>query len=119
MKKTVVIGASSRPERYAYKATVALRSKGIEVVPVGRRVGEIEQLQILTDFPPIDNVHTITLYVGPSHQAPWTEYIWSLNPKRIIFNPGTESLSLRNEAIDRGIEVIDACTLVMLAIDNY
>jgi uncharacterized protein len=119
MKKTVVIGASSRPERYAYKATVALMSKGIEVVPVGRRIGEIEKLQILTDFSPIDAVHTVTLYVGPSHQAPWADYIWSLKPQRIIFNPGTESETLRNEALEKGIEVIDACTLVMLAIDNY
>ncbi|MFT4678863.1 MAG: putative CoA-binding protein [Flavobacteriales bacterium] len=119
MKKTVVLGASVKPDRYAYKATVALMSREIEVVPVGRRTGVIQGVEILTDFPPIKDVDTVTLYIGPSHQGPWTDYIWSLQPKRIIFNPGTENPELRDEAIKRGIEVTDACTLVMLAIDNY
>ncbi len=119
MKKTVVLGASEKPDRYAYKATVALLSKGVEVVPVGRRRGEIHGVEILINFPSIDDVDTVTLYIGPSHQAPWIDYIWSLNPKRIIFNPGTENQDLRDEAMSKGIEVMDACTLVMLAIDNY
>ena len=97
----------------------ALRSKGVDVVPVGRRAGLIQGVDILTDFPPIKDVDTVTLYIGPDHQAPWIDYIWSLEPKRIIFNPGTENQDLRDEATKRGIEVLDACTLVMLAIDNY
>lgn len=119
MKKTVVLGASSKSDRYAYKATLALLSKGVDVVPVGRRSGQIEGMEILTGFPAIKDVDTVTLYIGPANQASWVDYIWSLNPKRIIFNPGTENSELRDEASEKGIEVMDACTLVMLAIDNY
>lgn len=119
MKKTVVIGASDNPERYAYKATVALRVHKHEVVPVGLRSGEINGIKILKDYPPIENVDTITLYVGPQNQKSWYNYIISLRPKRVIFNPGTENDELVALLNKHNIEAVEACTLVMLAIGNY
>lgn len=117
-KKTVVIGASPNSGRYAYMATQRLQAAGHEVVPVGLRTGKIGDIEILKDFPEIKDVDTVTLYVGPQHQDYWKDYIYSLNPKRVIFNPGTES-SFQKELQDKGIEVTEACTLVMLSVGNY
>jgi predicted CoA-binding protein len=118
-KRTVVIGASNNPERYAYKATLSLLAKGHEVFPVGIRNGKIGDLQISTERIIYENIDTVTLYVGPKNLPDWYDYILSLNPKRIIFNPGTENDALVVLANQKGIETIEACTLVMLSIGNY
>lgn len=118
-KKTVVIGASENPERYSYKATIALQKHNHEVIPVGLRLGKINGLEIKTDKPTIENVETVTLYVGPQNQEAWQDYIISLHPKRVIFNPGTENSAFEKMLSEKGIEPVEACTLVMLSIGNY
>jgi predicted CoA-binding protein len=117
--KTVVIGASPNPARYAFIATERLLSRGHEVLPVGLRKGLINDLAIITDRPSIEDVHTITLYVSARHQPDWQEYIFSLSPKRIILNPGTENPEFEQLANSKGIETIRGCTLVMLSIGTY
>ena len=118
-KKTVVIGASENPERYAYKATVMLKKFNHPVVPVGIKQGSIEGEVILTSLDPVTDVDTVTLYVGPANQAAWIDYVLSLHPKRIIFNPGTEGGPMLQAANDNGIEVVEACTLVLLSTGQY
>ena len=118
-KKTVVIGASDNPERYAYKATIALQDSGHEVIPVGIKDGEINGLKIIKGKPIIADVDTVTLYVGPKNQAEWFEYILSLKPKRVVFNPGTENPEFETLLQKNNIETEEACTLVMLSIGNY
>ena len=118
-KDTVVIGASPSEEKYGYKATVSLKRHGHKVYPVGIKAGKIEDLDIITERPLIQNVDTITLYVGPKNQDGWKDYIYSLKPKRIVFNPGTENETFEKELRAKGIETIEACTLVMLSIGNY
>lgn len=118
-KPTVVIGASNNTERYAYKASIALQKHNHPVFPVGIREGKINDLNVITNKNKIDNVDTITMYVGAANQPAWYDYIFSLEPKRIIFNPGAENSELKNMASDKGIECIEACTLVMLSIGNY
>jgi len=117
-KKTVVVGASDNPARYAFVATNRLKQAGHEVIPVGMRTGKIGDVEILKGFPEIKDVDTVTLYVGPKHQDYWKEYIYSLKPKRVIFNPGTES-GFQQELEQKGIEVEEACTLVLLSIGDY
>lgn len=119
MKKTVVIGASNKPYRYAYKATVALHNKNHEVIPVGLRGGEIDGIKIITDKPLISDVDTVTMYVGAERQPAWYDYILSLKPKRVIFNPGAENYEFEKTLRKNNIETIEACTLVMLSIGNY
>lgn len=119
MKKTLVAGASPNPQRYAYLAAERLLKHRHEVVLVGLRKGEINGLSIQTDYPAVAEVDTVTLYVGPAHQAVWMDYILGLHPKRIIFNPGTENPMFEKRARERGIETIEACTLVMLATGTY
>jgi len=118
-KLTVVIGASNNPERYAYKASIALQKHNHPVFPVGIREGKINDLDIITNKNKIDNVDTVTMYVGAANQPAWYDYIFSLEPKRIIFNPGAENPEFEKLASDKGIECVEACTLVMLSIGNY
>ena len=118
-KKTLVLGASPNPERYAYKAIFALKQKGHEVVPVGLREGVVSGIEIQKGTPMVEDIDTITLYVGPQHQPKFYDYLMKLKPKRIIFNPGTKNKELVDLAQKNNIETIDACTLVMLSVGNY
>ncbi|QHL86396.1 CoA-binding protein [Nibribacter ruber] len=119
MKKTVVIGASDNPSRFSYRAVHQLKNYGHEVVPVGIRKGEVAGLPISLDKPSVDEVDTVTMYVGPQNQPSWYDYILSLKPKRIIFNPGTENYEFEKKAQEQNIETLHACTLVMLSVGNY
>jgi predicted CoA-binding protein len=118
-KKTVVIGASPNPERYGFIATERLVNNGIETVPVGIKKGSIGALTIINTKPQISGVHTVTLYLNPKNQEEWYSYILSLNPKRIIFNPGTENPQFAELASNSGIETTEACTLVLLSTGQY
>lgn len=119
MRKTVVIGASPNPQRFAYRAVMSLNREGHEPIPVGLRSGDINGIPIHTDMPQIDDVDTVSLYVGPQNQLSWYEYIIGLNPKRIVFNPGTENRELEEMAREAGIKTEHGCTLVMLSVGTY
>ena len=115
----MVIGASPNPERYAHRAVQSLREKGFPVVAVGLRKGMIGDVEIQTDRPLFEDIDTVTLYVGPAHQEAWQDYILSLKPRRLIFNPGTENPELAQVAIENGIAVEQACTLVLISLGEY
>ncbi len=119
MKKTLILGASTNPERYAYWAAQALRQAGHEIVNVGIRKGEVAGVIILTEKIQVPDIDTVTLYVGEQNQAEWYDYILGLKPKRIVFNPGTENAELAHLAQEKGIETENACTLVLLATGQY
>lgn len=119
MKKTVVIGASTDNSRYAYKATRSLQNHKHEVIPVGINAGEINGIKIETEKKLIPDVDTVTMYVGPKNQPFWYNYILSLKPKRVIFNPGAENSEFKKLLQQNKIEVIEACTLVMLSTGQY
>jgi predicted CoA-binding protein len=119
MGKTVVIGASENPERYSNRAVKSLVQHNEPVVAIGLKTGKIGEVEILADFPKLDDVETVTLYVGPQNQPSWYDYILSLKPKRVIFNPGTENAEFEKMCTDAGIETIEACTLVMLSVGTY
>jgi predicted CoA-binding protein len=119
VKKTLVIGASPKPERYSNKAVRKLRQYGHPVVALAKREGMIDDTHIVTGLPELTDIDTVTLYVGKEHQPEYYNYIMNLHPKRLIFNPGTENAELENIAKDHGIEAIDACTLVLLSIGEY
>ncbi len=121
MKKssTLVLGATPNPQRYAYIATHRLLAKEQEVELVGIKQGEIAGIPIQQGQPPLDNIDTVTLYVGARHQPPYYDYLIGLQPRRIIFNPGTENAELMQLARENDIEPIVACTLVMLASGEY
>ena len=119
VKKTLVVGATPNPERYANKAVKALQSKNIDVVPLGIRTGRIKGLEIIKGKPVLENIHTVSLYVGPLAQQNYHDYIIALQPKRVIFNPGTEHSDFAKRCEQNHIEAVEACTLVMLATGQY
>jgi predicted CoA-binding protein len=121
MKKTLIVGASPNPDRYAYEAASQLRHYGHEFVLVGIKRGEVFGKPILDirTKPVIDQIDTITLYIRPEWQLQWEDYLLSLKPKRIIFNPGTENPEFRKKANAADIETEEACTLVMLRTGQY
>lgn len=117
--KTLVIGASENPERYSYKAIHQLVKAGYEVNAVGLKKGNVAGVEIEIGKPIFDNIDTITLYVGPANQPVFYDYILSLKPRRVIFNPGTENPELFKLLRENKIEVEIACTLVLLATGAY
>ena len=118
MKPTLVLGATPNPDRYAYKATVMLRDYGHDVILYGIKQGEIAGITIHNTAPQTE-VDTVTLYVGPQNQPPYYNYILSLKPRRVIFNPGTENTEFENLLKQHSIEPVIACTLVMLTTNQY
>lgn len=118
-KKTLVVGASTNPERYAYKAIVKLREQGIDVVAFGNRVGEVAGVQIEKQWNASWQVDTVTIYVGPANQEELIPQVIALNPKRVVFNPGTENPHFFSALNDAGIHFEAACTLVLLATNTY
>lgn len=117
--KTLVFGASLKPERYSHKATVLLQEYYVPTVAVGGRSGNIGGVQVHTGHPTFDDIHTITMYMGEKRAAEHIDYLISLEPQRIILNPGAENERLTQRASDVGIEVIEACTLVLLRTNQY
>jgi len=120
-KKTVVLGASPNESRYANFACHMLHNAGFEFVPVGIKRGEILGLPILDlrTKPEVPGIHTVTLYIGQGNQSEWYDYIFSLNPKRIIFNPGAENSELKSMVEKRGMEAAEACTLVLIRTGQF
>lgn len=119
MKKTLVLGASTNPTRVSYQAVHRLLRKGHEPVLVGIKKGDVAGIPIQHGQPELSDIDTITLYMNPRRQVDQYDYILGLQPKRIIFNPGTENPELIRLAREQGIEIDIACTLVMLATDQY
>lgn len=119
MKKTLIIGASNNPERYAYKAADRLLSHGHEIELLGLRPDIVFGKTIDTEQKKFENIDTVTLYIGPQRQPEYYDYIVSLNPKRVIFNPGTENDEFEQLLSTKGIIAEEACTLVLLGTGQY
>lgn len=118
-RTTLVLGASPEPSRYAHIAAQRLMGHGHPVVLVGKHKGAIGGEPIVPRVPAGAQVDTVTLYLAPRNQTEVMPEVLALRPRRIIFNPGTENAEFARAAEEAGIEVIEACTLVMLSTDQY
>ena len=118
-KKTLVIGASPEPSRYSYIAINMLREAGHPVVAIGKSQGEVAGVSIQKEQMHYPDIDTVTLYINPTFQKAYYDYLIQLKPRRIIFNPGTENPELAELAQQAGISTMDACTLVMLRTGQY
>jgi predicted CoA-binding protein len=117
--KTLVIGASPEPSRYAFQAVLMLKKYDYEVIAFGKQKGAIGETDILTDWDAQWEVDTVTLYINPTIQRSYYDKIIALNPRRVIFNPGTENNDFYAKLESRGILHEVACTLVLLSIGEY
>jgi predicted CoA-binding protein len=118
-KKTMVLGASLNSSRYSNIAIKRLVRYNQPTVALGLRKGEVEGVKIETEKVPFQDIDTVTLYLGPPRQEEYYEYVVSLNPVRVIFNPGTENPEFYQILRQNNIEVEVACTLVMLGTNQY
>jgi uncharacterized protein len=119
MKKTLVIGASTNPQRYSNMAINRLIASEQPVVAIGQREGEVSRIKIQTKQVPFKNIHTVTLYLNPIGQRDYYNYIVGLQPKRVIFNPGTENPEFYTLLKINNIKVEIACKLVLLSTNQY
>jgi len=119
MYKTLVFGASLKPNRYSNIVIKKLEENQIETEAFGLKTGIVSGVQIKTNFSEFQNLHTITLYLNPKRQEEYYKKIIALQPKRVIFNPGTENPVFYALLEDAGIKVEVACTLVLLATNQY
>lgn len=118
-KKTLVMGASTEPTRYAYKAIKMLQRYGHEVVAVGKKEDNLDGVKIEREQVHFDGVDTVTLYLNPMNQKQYYDYIIGLEPKRVVFNPGTENPELYSLLKKNNIDIEVGCTLVMLSVNQY
>jgi uncharacterized protein len=119
MSLVVVLGASPNPDRFSYKAVRRLLRQNYQVVAIGKREGMIDNTPIITGQPPLDGVHTVLIYLASYHQGEIFDYVLSLRPKRVVFNPGTESPEFEEFLESYDIQVVRDCSLVMLATGRF
>ena len=119
--KTLVVGASINPARVSHSAIHRLVENDHDVLAYGLREGTVSGIPIITDRDQITDtdIHTVTLYVGPARQPDLIDWVTSLKPSRVIFNPGTENPAFEAQLLGEGIDSVRACTLVMLSIGMY
>ncbi|WP_242157892.1 CoA-binding protein [Aestuariivivens sediminis] len=118
-KKTLVFGASLKPNRYSNYAVQQLIANNVTVVAFGNEKGEINGVSVVSDLIPYLDLHTVTLYLNPKQQKPYYDYILSLKPGRVIFNPGTENTEFYELLREHKISFEASCTLVLLATNQY
>lgn len=119
-ERVVILGASDKPERYSHRAMKMLREHGHEIVLVHPRLAEIEGQPVLNDLADIRGaVDTVTMYVGPEASNAVAGELIALRPRRVIFNPGSENPALQARLVDAGVQVEEACTLVLLSTGQY
>jgi len=118
-KKTLVLGASAKPDKYSFKAITMLVEKGHTVLAIGQNTGEVGGVKIYTKAIPVKNIDTVTLYLSSSRQKEYYNYIVDAKPKRVIFNPGSENLEFYQLLELNNIKVEVSCTLVLLTTNQY
>jgi uncharacterized protein len=119
-KKTLVLGASTKPGRYALMAAERLLQKGHSIELLGKNIGNVGGVDIKTNTDEIEkDIDTVTVYLSEPNQQEYEDFLLKMKPKRVIFNPGAENLDLEAKLAAQGTEVIEACTLVMLGTGQY
>ena len=118
-ERVLVLGASDNPERYSHKAIIMLQQHGYTPVLVHPRIECINGIPVHHSLAEVQDIDILTVYVNPQLSDKMKDEILNLGAKRVIFNPGTENESLKEELIKKGVEVEYACTLVLLSTGQF
>lgn len=118
-KSTLIVGASNNPNRYSYKAAYELLENNYSIIPFGVKRGEVAGIKMENDWNKNWEIDTVTLYINPKLQEQYIQAIIDLNPRRVIFNPGTENQNFYPLLKKNAIEFEEACTLVLLSLKQY
>ena len=118
-KNTLVIGASTKKERYSYRVIKKLIIKNHKIFALGRKKGIINDIIIHPNFQNFNSIHTITLYISPKIQENYYDYVLKLNPKRVIFNPGTENVHFADILTKNSIFWENSCPPAIIYTKQY
>jgi|ERR1017187_2383508 uncharacterized protein len=118
-KKTLVLGASANPARYSFLAINKLREHDHPVIAIGKRPALVADVTVQDKTTPITDLDTVSIYLNTDNQKNYIDYILSQHPRRVIFNPGAENPEFEMMLEDKGIKVLEACTLVLLSTDQF
>ncbi|MDG0817580.1 CoA-binding protein [Bdellovibrio svalbardensis] len=118
-EKVAILGASNKPDRYAYKALKMLQEYGHTPLPVNPAFDEIEGVKVAKSLDELSDIDTVTLYMNPHRLEEQVDRLIRLKPKRVIFNPGTESKEIEQKLKAAGIQTTEACTLVLLRTNQF
>ena len=118
-KKTLILGASTNPSRYSYQAANRISRAGHPIVLVGVKNGKVADVEIQNSVEGVNDIDTVTLYLGEKNQIAYEDFTLNLSPKRVIFNPGAENPELMQKLLKKGVEAFEACTLVMLSTGQF
>lgn len=119
VKKTLVLGGSANPERYSYLAINKLREHHHPVLAIGKRPAQVADITVLQEMKPIEELDTVSVYLNRDNQKNYYDYVLAQHPHRVIFNPGAENPEFEKILNDQGVEVLEACTLVLLATGQF
>jgi predicted CoA-binding protein len=118
--RVAILGASRDPDRYSHRAFALLREHGYDVIPVHPALDTIDGVAVAHSLGEVEGpVDTLTLYVNPARLRDLLEDVIRLAPRRVIFNPGTESPIARDRLERAGILCLEACTLVLLRTGQF
>ena len=118
-KKTLVLGGSANPARYSYLAINKLREHHHPVLAIGRKPARVADITVLQDMSPVSDLDTVTVYLNKENQKNYYDFVLAQHPRRVIFNPGAENPEFEKILTDQGIQVLEACTLVLLATGQF
>jgi predicted CoA-binding protein len=118
-KKTLVLGASDNPARYSFLAIHKLREHKHPVVAFGKRTAMVEDVPVQSETTPIQDLDTVTVYLNPNNQKSYYDFVLEQHPRRVIFNPGAENPEFKKTLTEHGVQVMEACTLVLLGTGQY
>jgi hypothetical protein len=118
-KKTLVLGGSPNPSRYSYLAINRLREHQHPVWSIGRRPAQVADITVQQEMTPIEDLDTVSVYLNQENQKNYYDFILAQHPRRVIFNPGAENPEFEKILEEHGVEVLEACTLVLLTTGQF
>jgi uncharacterized protein len=118
-KKTLVLGGSSNPTRYSYLAINKLREHNHPVMAIGKRAAQVADILVLEEMNPVPDLDTVTIYLNKDNQKNYYDFILAQHPNRVIFNPGAENPEFEKILVEHNIQVVEACTLVLLSTGQF
>lgn len=118
-KKTLVLGGSSNPARYSYLAINKLREHHHPVFAIGKRPAQVADVDVMQEMKPVPGLDTVSIYLNAGNQKNYYDFILAQQPRRVIFNPGAENPEFQKILSDHGIQVLEACTLVLLSTGQF
>jgi predicted CoA-binding protein len=109
----VILGANADRTRFSNKSVRAHLQAGYDVLPVHPRETVVEGLDVYPNLDAVPRpIDRVSVYVSPAIGIKEVEAIARTGAKEVWLNPGTESPELVRALHDRGVAVIQGCSII-------